>query len=185
MLARRWRDRICRGALAHINGLIGVRPELQLRRQTNRIGGRRRDSECGIEAGRTAASVQVDPDPGGAGEGLERYPRVLPEPGGLRFLSRRRVRHQPASLRHRAKRRHHRCGSFFRDLDPGSAPVRPECLPPRRIRHSTQDVRRRSHGDHLGPYVHAARERPELSGYLRRRGSVSRRAGVCGFRCGV
>ena len=37
----------------------------------------------------------------------------------------------------------------------------------------------------LGLYVHAARGRPELSGDLRRRGSVSRRQRVCGVRWGA
>src|SRR5215213_5389371 len=52
-------SRMDRVAPARVIRLIGVRPELQLRRQAHRIGRRWRDTECGLEAGRTAAPVQI------------------------------------------------------------------------------------------------------------------------------
>ena len=96
--------RIRRGAPARVSSHIGVRPGLQLRRQARRVRGCWRDPESGMEAGRTAAPLPIDPDPGRDDQGVEQRPRLLPESRGLRFLSRRGVLLQPASHGVRARR---------------------------------------------------------------------------------
>ena len=171
--------RIRRGPADRVRRLVGVRPELQLRRQTHRAGRCRRHPEPGIEAGRTAAPVPIDRDPRGAGEGVDQPSRLLPESRRLRLLSRRRVRLQPASPRVRATRRHHR-PNILPGHRPGPTPARPQCVS--RIRGRSIDHRGGSDPGELGQDVHGARGRPELSGDLRRRGSVSRRARARGVR---
>ena len=172
--------RIRRGAPARVSSHIGVRPGLQLRRQARRVRGCWRDPESGMEAGRTAAPVPIDPDPGGDDQGVEQCPRLLPESRGLRFLSRRGVLLQPVSHGVRARRRRHQRPVVLPRHRPCPTAARPQCL--WRTRPFAFIPRRRSPVGELGQDVHAAPGRSELSGTLRRCGSVYGRESLRGVR---
>ena len=120
------------------------------------------------------AAVQVVRDPSGIGEGSEEHQRLLPESEGLRFLERRGVRDQAVPPGHRASRKPSRFQPVVRRHPRRPDQQRPECL--QWIRNVSLGFRGRPDRAELGLHVHAAGGRPQLSGDLRRRRPVCRRA---------